>query len=86
MCLDGAPDRGLNWTVVVRESHRRHSCRRRAGLTGENHTSRAVDDHLLPERRPNDVVDLILPKVSQRHLQIGGNSGPLEAENTSDFR
>ena len=34
-----------------------------ASLTGENHTLRAVDDHLLPERQPNDIVDLILSKI-----------------------
>ena len=34
-----------------------------ASLTGENHTLRAVDDHFLPERQLNDIVDLILSKI-----------------------
>jgi hypothetical protein len=34
-----------------------------ASLTGENHRVHAVDDRLLPERQPNDIVDLILSKI-----------------------
>lgn len=34
-----------------------------ASLRDENHTPGAVDDRLLPERQPNDIVDLILSKI-----------------------
>ena len=34
-----------------------------ASLRDENHTPGAVDDRLLPERQPNDIVDPILSKI-----------------------
>ena len=43
--------------------HRGHLRRGWASLRDENHTPGAVDDRLLPERQPNDIVDPILSKI-----------------------